>query len=163
MNELCRSPLPLTGACWQGGEMLLRLAGPASVITAAAERIDGKLLPNDRGFWSGLREMELPFFAGAEDLWCLSLRSSREHFMPEANWLIDWRGARRWLAGGCDRASIDEYARDAGGEAWQMRGGADGGDVFPERSAAYRNMLQRLKQALDPAGIFNPGRLYSWM
>jgi len=161
MNELCRSPLPLAGACWYDGEAYVRLAGPAAVIEGAAARIDGERMPGDREFWSGLREMELPFFSAAEDLWCLSLRSTSAHFMPDSNWLIDWRGARRWLASRCDRESLDRYVRDAGGEAWRVRGG--GGDVFPERSEAYRNMLLRLKQALDPGGIFNPGRLYAWM
>lgn len=163
MNGVCRSPLPLTGVCWHDGEMYVRLAGPASVIAAAAERIDGRVVPDDRGFWSGLRQMDLPFFAGTEDLWCVSLRSTSEHFMPDANWLIDWRGARRWLATRCDRESIEGHLRDTGGEAWQVRGAGNGADVFPARSEPYRAMLLRLKQALDPDGIFNPGRLYSWM
>ena len=51
----------------------------------------------------------------------------------------------------------------AGGEVWPLRGAENGADVFPGRSDAYRNMLLRLKQALDPDGIFNPGRLYSWL
>ena len=163
MNDLCRSPLPLTGVCWFDGEMYVRLAGPESVIAAAATRIDGDVLPDDRGTWAGLREMQLPFFAGAEDLWCVALRSDSAHFMPHENWLIDWRGARRWLASRCDRESIDGHLRDSGGEAWQLRGAGPGADIFPARSDAYREMLLRLKQALDPAGIFNPGRLYAWM
>ncbi len=44
-----------------------------------------------------------------------------------------------------------------------MRGAKNGADVFPERSAVYRQTLLRLKQALDPDGVFNPGRLYSWL
>jgi glycolate oxidase FAD binding subunit len=44
-----------------------------------------------------------------------------------------------------------------------VRGAGKGADVFPARSEAYRRTLLRLKQALDPGGIFNPGRLYSWM
>jgi glycolate oxidase FAD binding subunit len=163
MNELCRSPLPLTGACWHDGEMYIRLAGPEPVIRAAAARIDGDELPGDREFWSGLREMELPFFTGADDLWCISLRSTRGHFLPDDDWLVDWRGARRWLAGCRDRESLDAHVSDAGGEAWRVRGGAMNAEVFPERSEAYRDMLLRLKQALDPGGILNPGRLYSWM
>ena len=163
MNELCRTPLPVSGACWHEGNMYVRLAGPASVIAAAAEKIDGSLLSDDRGFWSGLRETDLPFFADAEDLWCISLRSTHDHFMPDANWLVDWRGARRWLAGYSDHDALERFARDAGGEAWHMRGAQKGDEVFPVRSEAYRRMLLRLKQALDPAGVFNPGRLYSWM
>jgi glycolate oxidase FAD binding subunit len=163
MNRICSTPLPVSGACWNAGELHVRLAGPASVIAAAADEIDGDILPDEDGFWSRLREMELPFFTEADDLWCVSLRSTHDHFMPDENWLIDWRGARRWLAASCDRDTLVRQAGEGGIEIWQLRGAEQGADVFPERSDAYRKMLLRLKRALDPAGVFNPGRLYSWM
>lgn len=163
MNQICRAPLPISGACWYAGDMYVRLSGPASVLGAAAEKVDGSILPDDDGFWSRLREMELPFFADANNLWCISLRSTRDHFMQDADWLIDWRGARRWLAAPCDRDTLDGLAGEAGGELLHMRGAREGAEVFPARSEAYREMLQRLKKAMDPAGVFNPGRLYSWL
>ena len=164
MNELSRMPLPINGACWCDDNLYVRLAGPTSVITAAAGQIEGSPLSDDRGFWSGLREMSLPFFAATEELSCISLRSTHDHFMPEANWLLDWRGARRWLVADYDRDALERLVMDAGGEVWRTRGeGNDAGEVFPYRSEAYKSMLSSLKQALDPAGIFNPGRLYSWM
>ena len=163
MNGLCRKPLPLTGACWYDGTLYVRLSGPASVVAAAAQRIEGNLLPDDAGFWPGLREMTLPFLDDAQDLWCISLRSTHDHFLDHADWLLDWRGARRWLAKHCNRDSLCNYVRDAGGEVWQVRGAGEGDEVFPERSEAYRRTLLQLKQALDPDAIFNPGRLYSWM
>jgi glycolate oxidase FAD binding subunit len=162
-NELCRTPLPLSGACWYAGNLYMRLGGPASVVDTAAQRIDGTILSDDDGLWAGLREMDLPFFADAADLWCLSLRSTHDHFKDDADWLIDWRGARRWLAARCDRHALEDLVNDAGGEVVQFRGAADGADVFPTRSDAYRKALLRLKQAFDPAGIFNPGRLYAWL
>jgi glycolate oxidase FAD binding subunit len=163
MNDLCRTSLPVTGACWHEGDMYVRLAGPASAVAAAAERIDGSSLAHDRELWSGLREMSLPFFSDAGALWCISLRSNRAHFLPDANWLLDWRGARRWLVDAGDRDTLDRHVREAGGELWHVRGVKNGAEVFPHQSEAYRAMLLRLKQALDPGGIFNPGRLYSWM
>ena len=163
MNGTGGKPLPVTGACWHEGSMYVRLAGPASAVAAAAEQIDGSLLPDDRDFWSGLREMDLSFFAEAGDLWCISLRSTHGHLMPDADWLLDWRGARRWLAAGGGGDTLERAVREAGGELWHVRGAKNGADVFAERGEAYRNMLLRLKQALDPAGVFNPGRLYSWM
>jgi glycolate oxidase FAD binding subunit len=156
-------PLPINGACWFDDNLYVRLAGPTSVIATAAKQIGGSQLSDGRDLWSGLREMSLPFFAGTGGLWCISLRSTHDHFMPGANWLFDWRGARRWLAADCDRDMLGRFVADAGGEIWRMRGAGNGGEVFPARSDAYRDMLVRLKQALDPAGIFNPGRLYSWM
>jgi glycolate oxidase FAD binding subunit len=143
--------------------MRLRLAGLASVIGLAAGRIEGSRQDEDDGFWPRLREMDLPFFADAKDLWCISLRPTHDHFRDGEDWLIDWRGARRWLAAPCDRQELDGEIEGAGGEVWQLRGAENGADVFPGRSDAYRNMLLRLKQALDPDGIFNPGRLYSWL
>jgi glycolate oxidase FAD binding subunit len=163
MNEICRSPLPVTGACWHDGEMRVRLAGLASVIGPAAQQIEDSRAEEDDGFWLRLREMELPFFVAPKDLWCISLRSTHEHFELDLEWLIDWRGARRWLAASWDRDALDARIRKAGGELWHLRGAESDADVFPERGAAYRNVLLRLKQALDPAGIFNPGRLYSWL
>ena len=163
MNEICGMPLPVTGACWYAGNLRIRLSAPASVIGAAAEQIEGSVLPDDDGFWPRLREMDLPFFADATGLWCISLRSTRDHFREDADWLIDWRGARRWLAARGDRDALDKHVRDAGGEVSQVRGAENGVEVFPERSAVYRQTLLRLKQALDPDGVFNPGRLYSWL
>ena len=163
MNKVCRTPLPVTGACWYEGDMYVRLAGPASVIRAAAERIDGNIQPGDDEFWSRLREMDLPLFADAKGLWCITLRSTHDHFKQDEDWLIDWRGARRWLAADCDRDTLDAHVSNAGGELIHVRGAGKGVDVFPARSEAYRRTLLRLKQALDPGRIFNPGRLYSWM
>jgi glycolate oxidase FAD binding subunit len=163
MNRICRTPLPVSGACWYAGDMYVRLSGAKSVVAAAANRVDGNVLSDDASFWSRLRELDLPFFADAEDLWCISLRSTRGHFEQDADWLIDWRGARRWLSGRCDRDTLDEMLGEAGGELFHIRGAGQGADVFPARSDAYRQTLLRLKQALDPAGIFNPGRLYSWL
>ena len=117
MNDIAQKPFPVTGACWHDGNMRVRFAGPASAVEAAAGQIEGEVLPDDDGFWYGLREMSLPFFADAKDLWCVSLRSTHEHFLHDADWLLDWRGARRWLAAPGGRDPLDS----AGGEVWRQR------------------------------------------
>jgi len=163
MSEICRKSVPVTGACWYRGDLRVRLAGPTSVVNAAAGRIDGEVVGDDSEFWAGLREMTLSIFAGADDLWCISVRPNQRHFEDDEDWLIDWRGARRWLAARRDRGVLNEFVGEAGGELSHARGAEPGADVFPARSGTYQRTLQRLKHALDPAGIFNPGRLYSWL
>lgn len=163
MNDIARMPLPVTGACWFDGDMYIRLAGAASAVDAAAGRIEGEPIEEEAAPWQGLCDLSLPFFTAAGELWCVSLRSTADHFLPDEAWLLDWRGARRWIAARCDRETLDRHVGNARGEAWQLRGASEGADVFPGRSDTYRRTMLQLKQALDPGGIFNPGRLYSWM
>jgi glycolate oxidase FAD binding subunit len=163
MNEISTTPAPLSGACWYDGDMYFRLSGPAAVIEAVASGFEGELLDNGAAFWSALREQALPFFDAAPDLWRFSVRPNSPHFKPQSEWLIDWGGAQRWLAGQHDRDELESVAANSGGEVTWHRGGDRNTDVLPSVSSTKRALLLRMKQAFDPVGLFNPGRLYSWM
>jgi len=163
MNEVSMTPLPLTGASWYDGELYLRVTGQSSVVDAMVTELEGEVLADDHAFWTALREQRLPFFDGAGDLWRFSVRANAPHFKPGGDWLIDWGGARRWIAGSYQRNEFEGIAVNAGGEVTQVRGADRGADVFPVLAAPHRAMLQRLKTAFDPAYVFNRGRLYSWL
>jgi glycolate oxidase FAD binding subunit len=163
MNEVGMTPTPLTGACWHDGDLYFRLSGPTDVIKVAASGFDGEALADGVAFWMALREQTLPFFGAAKDQWRLSLRSNTPHCKPEKDWLIDWGGAQRWLAGQHDRDELESIAAGSGGELTHHRGGDRSAEVLPSQSSHKRAVLTHMKQAFDPAGVFNPGRLYSWM
>ena len=67
------------------------------------------------------------------------------------------------LAGWHDRDELDAIAAKSGGEVSRVRGGDRSSDVLPSIVGIKRELLVRMKQAFDPAGVFNPGRLYSWL
>ncbi len=163
MNEIGRSPAPLTGACWYNGSLYLRLSGPPAVIEAAASEVGGETHVEGSDFWTALREQELPFFDASPDLWRFSVRSNSAHPKSQENWLINWGGAERWLEGGHDREELERIASGFGGEVCRIRGGDRLAERLPSVSKSKRALLIKLKQAFDPAGVFNPGRLYSWM
>ena len=163
MNAVCKTPLPLTGACWTDGELYLRVSGQASAIDEIATGLEGEPLADATNFWTALREQSLPFFDGAGDLWRLSVRVNASQVKLDDNWLIDWGGARRWMSGSYDREGLENIAMNAGGEVKQVRGADRSADPLPTLSEPHRAMLQRLKQAFDPIGVFNRGRLYSWL
>ena len=143
--------------------MFLRLSGPTSVIEASAAALGGEQVDNDAEFWSGLREQTLPFFEGNEDLWRLSVRPTSPHVLSQDDWLIDWGGAQRWLSGRHDHDELEVIAAKSGGEVSCIRGGDRTSEALPSLAGIKRELLIRMKQAFDPAGIFNPGRLYSWL
>ena len=79
---------------------------------------------------------------------------------PDGDLLVDWGGALRWLRTEAPAAGVRAAAERAGGHAALFRGGDRTGEVFHPLQPAVRGIHERLKAAFDPAGIFNPGRMY---
>ena len=158
MAEVAARPTPLSGAAWADGKLYLRFPGAASAPSLRG-RWGGDVM--DAGaadaFWNDLREQRLPFFAGDGPLWRLSLTATAPAMSPDC--LVDWGGAQRWLRHG-DRESLAGDTAIHGGHAVLFRGGARGDEVRSPPPPAVMALQRRLKAAFDPAGIFNPGRLY---
>ena len=109
-----------------------------------------------------MREQRLAFFGGDEPLWRISCRSAAEH-AGEGEWLLDWGGAQRWLRGDRPWSGLQSLAEGMGGQLSLYRGGDRRGEVLHPRAGGQKRLHLALKQAFDPQGIFNPGRLYGWM
>jgi glycolate oxidase FAD binding subunit len=75
--------------------------------------------------------------------------------------LIEWHGAERWWRTAADRRDVRAAAARAGGHATLMRGADKSGGAFTPLSDVLMRIHHGLKQAFDPARIFNPGRLYA--
>ena len=159
-NAWAAKPLPVTGACHDGERLHVRLAGTEGGIAAAAGALGGETVDGD-AFWTALREQTLPFFAKAgEPLWRISVPPGAALAPPRGDLLVDWGGALRWLRTGAPAAEVRAAAERAGGHAVLFRGGDRTGEVFHPLQPAVRGIHERLKAAFDPAGIFNPGRMY---
>ncbi len=161
MLTRAREPAPLSGALWTEDRLYLRLSGAAAAVQDYAQRWGGQQADDAQAPWADLREMRLPFFATAQPLWRLSV-SPTLPVEADDRLLIDWCGAQRWLQG-VDKAGAVALARRGGGHATLFRGGDRDGEVRQDPGAAQRALQARLKAAFDPAGVLNPGRLYSWM
>lgn len=154
-----RRALPLTGACHGDGRLRLRLQGAAGAVAQAATVIGGERVDDD-AFWTALRDQTLPFFAGASDLWRLSVPPATAMLALDGEWLVDWGGAQRWLKTTAGAATVQAVAAAAGGSATLYRGSSPATPRFPTPGAAVMAISQRLKQAFDPRGILSPGRLH---
>jgi glycolate oxidase FAD binding subunit len=162
LNRWAGQPLPLSASAWCDGELSVRLSGAESAVRAAAQTLGGDSLAADEAarFWTGIREQSDPFFAGAAPLWRLSLPSAAHAVELAGTQLVEWGGALRWLRTSADAADIRDVAARAGGHATLFRAKQKDAGAFAPLPPLMARLHRDLKRSFDPAGIFNPGRLY---
>jgi len=160
-NRLAATPLPLSGACYDGLRLYLRLSGSGQGVEAARRSLGGDMLPEDDSFWSRLKEHELPFFNADAPLWRLSVPATTAPIDLPGKQLIDWGGAQRWLVSEAAPETILQAAARHGGHARLYRGGDLQSRVSTLPAEPVMTLHRQLKQAFDPKAILNPGRLFT--
>jgi glycolate oxidase FAD binding subunit len=159
-------PLPISASAWNDGVLVVRLSGAQAALQAAQARMGGEDMPQAKAFWIALREQSNGFFKAAAQqpdsaLWRLSVPSATPPLALPAPPLLEWGGAQRWLVTDAGAADIRAQAAAAGGHATLFKGGDKSAGVFHPLAPAVAKIHRNLKKAFDPAGIFNPGRMYT--
>ena len=173
-------PLPINASCWvkdatapdQPELLFVRLRGAVAAVESACERLiresGGQRMDNTQAGpdWAACRDQSLPFFTAPSPdlcLWRLSLPQTAPVLDLSFAQLIEWQGAQRWLwAPASAAAPIRAAAAAVQGHATLFRAGADGAPGvrrFDAESPALQAITKRLREAFDPHGIFNPGRM----
>ncbi|WP_404990948.1 glycolate oxidase subunit GlcE [Duganella sp. 3397] len=170
LNQWAGQPLPLSASCWHDGVLTVRLSGAQAAVEAARRALGGQPLGDIEAAacWTALRDQTDPFFEGQNTLWRLSVPSAASAIIVGGRQLIEWGGAQRWLrldadanaANVANAAAIRRTVAAAGGHATLYRAQDKAAGVFHPLAPAVAAIHQRLKASFDPAGIFNPGRLY---
>lgn len=166
VNEWAGQPLPISASAWHAGVLHLRLSGSDAAVGAAHRHVGGETVaaPAAAGYWRGVREHTDAYFAFNAPLWRLSVPSTAEPLALDAdarNQLIEWGGALRWLRSAADAQVIRRRATEVGGHATLFRGGDRSAGVFTPLQPGLLAIHKRLKSEFDPAGVFNPGRMYA--
>ena len=153
--------MPLSAAAYQDGYLRVRLSGSEAAVSAAVQKIDGE--NTDNAYWKNLNTLEC--FAGVKNLWRVSVAPASKLFLGDADdgaSVIDWGGGIRWLAdpeydprkmlaGEDGHATLMKYDKDS--LSSQI-------EIFQPLQEPLLSIHHKLKQQFDPAGIFNPGRMY---
>jgi glycolate oxidase FAD binding subunit len=159
-NTWAGQPLPISATSWQDGVLRVRLSGAPPAIAAARARLGGEESP-DAAHWRALREQELAFFR-APTLWRVSVPQTCEPLDLGTSPLVEWGGGVRWIAGEHDALALRSTVERAGGHATLFRAADKSAGAFHPLRPAVLKIHKRLKAAFDPAGIFNPGRMYDF-
>jgi glycolate oxidase FAD binding subunit len=162
-------PLPLNASAWHDGRLHVRLAGAAAAVSEACRKLGGTLLAPDTAlhWWPSLRDQTESFFAldaadssSGERLWRLSVAAAAAPVKLPGRQLIEWHGAERWWRTRAEAREVRAAAALAGGHATLIRGDKSAA-VFTPAGEVLMRIHRGLKQAFDPARVFNPGRLYA--
>ncbi|WP_304178143.1 glycolate oxidase subunit GlcE [Phenylobacterium aquaticum] len=154
--EQMRRPLPLSGAFHDGQRLHIRLSGGEAAVTGAAREFGGEDEALD--LWTTVRDLTHPAFQGAPVLWRIALPQTAP--LPEFDGQLawDWAGGVAWLKADEIAPQVWDWARRMDGHATLYRGAK--AQVFQPLAPPILKLHQRIKAALDPAGVFNPGRMY---
>ncbi len=124
-----------------------------------------------RTFWRGVREVEPLQAMPGEAIWRVSVRPSAGPRIAAAadaiggRAMLDWGGGLVWIAASpstANYAAISAAAEAEAGTAMLFRAPESlrlAVPVLPEEAAPLAKISARVKEALDPGGLFNPGHL----
>jgi glycolate oxidase FAD binding subunit len=124
-----------------------------------------------RTFWRGVQEVEPLQAMPDEAIWRVSVRPSAGPQIAAAasaiggRVLLDWGGGLVWIAASpssTNHTLISEAARMQGGAAMLFRAPESlrlAVPVLPEEAVPLAKIGARVKEALDPGGLFNPGHM----
>ncbi|QEL23129.1 glycolate oxidase subunit GlcE [Bosea sp. F3-2] len=152
---------------YRAGELAL-LLGEYGV----PDRLEGEDMA---ALWRDIRDAA--FFAGTgEAVWRLSLKptdgakvaAAIGRMLPGARWFYDWGGGLLWLAAPADgdagAAAIRTALKPLGGHATLVRAPdavRAAVAVFQPLAEPLMRVTAGIKKSFDPAGIFEPGRMYA--
>lgn len=162
------SMTPISGVSHDGQTAYVRMEGRlASIERFAADKswhFDESKQLEFQAYWQKLRHMDLPVFEQKlSSLFCIVLPQYSVLDSALGDVLMDWCGARYWLV---VHESDDVRMKLAQSEAERLGGyvrryplsASSASSCFDESITA----LQRnLKRVYDPAGIMNPGALFT--
>lgn len=160
MNAWAGQPLPITGTCHVQKLLYVRLAGAESAVRVAAKKLGGEEVGNAAEFWRNVRDQNDLFFSGIRPTWRISVPSTAPEFDLSGPQLVEWGGALRWLKSDDDAGAVREAAHKAGGHATLFRRGNPDTGAFHPLPETLMQLHRRVKQAMDPQGILNPGKMY---
>jgi len=169
MNRWGGQPLPICATAWWDGALVVRLSGAAAAVAAAKRRLGGDVIPEAMAapFWQGLRDQSDEFFLGARRavqggaaLWRIAVPATSPAMTLHGEQLVEWGGAQRWVVTPMAPAQLREVVAAAGGHATLFYASDKSAGAFSPLGPQLTRIHRELKRQFDPAGIFNPGRLY---
>jgi len=156
INELGGQPFPISASMWYAGKSVIRLSASEQGVNSAVSKLGGETQDQD---WHALKEQTHEFFSDQKQISRISLPPTTE-FQLDADQLIEWGGAQRWLTGEPDTQVLRERLTSFQGSLCLFRHRDAKEAAFQALDDPILALHRNLKSRFDPARIFNRGRLF---
>jgi len=161
VHQLKQSAMPISATSFDDNKLYIRLSGSQGAVTEATKLIGGDKLEQSDDYWLALKEQQLAFFKKQRNLWRLSVSSNTPVLNLPGQTLYEWNGAQRWLISDEKETVIRDAIAKQGGHATCYYQYNTTEQVFHPLAPGLVKLHQKIKNAFDPARLFNPGKMYS--
>lgn len=160
MNKWANTPMPISASFYDEVNLYIRLSGSASSIDKCVKEIGGDLVNSSDIFWMDIKEQTHKFFLTELPLWRICVPPNSPTLNISGDCVMEWNGALRWYVTEQSESEIRAEVLRVNGHAMLFRGENTQQKFHPLTDAAMR-IQTNLKQAFDPVGILNPGKMYA--
>ena len=160
LHQWANQSLPISGSFFYQDCLYIRLSGAEKTVHETQQFMGGEVMKNADVFWHSVKEHKHEFFMTDQPLWRISLASNTPDLALEGDTLYEWGGALRWLKTDLPADQLREFSGSINGHITLFRTTGSRDDVFQPLSKQLLGLHRHLKQAFDPHGIFNIGRMY---
>ncbi|MEE9336482.1 MAG: glycolate oxidase subunit GlcE [Methylococcaceae bacterium] len=160
LHQWVALPLPISASCFYQNVLYIRLSGSEKSIRTAQQSMGGEILIEAESFWHSVKEQTHDFFKNDQSLWRLSLASNTPNLPLDGDSMFEWGGALRWLKTDMSQDQIHKARNSINGHISLFRTSGKRDDIFQPLPKHLLQLHSKLKQAFDPHGIFNIGRMY---
>ncbi|MDE2742497.1 MAG: glycolate oxidase subunit GlcE [Gemmatimonadota bacterium] len=171
-------PLQITGLVCDADRLAARVEGPAPAVRKQLatlreeESAESEIIEEaeSQAFWRHWRELEWLVPAEGQQRWRFSGPPTKMAQLMKAleaeglsQWGLDWAGGLLWalLPVAAQAAHLHRIAARHQAIGWRFAADDHNEDAFTPLSTGAARMNKMLKRALDPQGIFNPGKMYA--
>lgn len=160
MNQWANTPMPISATFYDGNKLYVRLSSSVSAVEACKKEIGGAQIEEHEIFWTRIKEQIHSFFSSNMPLWRITVPPNTDTLNIPGVSVMEWNGALRWYKSDAEENTIRSEAERIGGNANLFKGSVTD-QIFHPIPEPSMQLHKKLKQALDPAGILNPGKMFA--
>lgn len=156
------SLIPISATYYENNQLWIRVSGLDDTVTNVQKNIGGEIISSSNAFWDSIKDHQTDFFKDSSPLYRCIIPQNSPTISIQGDTCFEWNGALRWIKSNNSFEEVIEQASALRGHVTLFRSDSKPTDCLNPMNEHLKKLHLNLKQAFDPTGILNPGRMYSW-